>query len=343
MRTFLSTALMVFAGFRCGPVMAVDEYRLDDGIKEQGIGIQASSPVSFSMAWLNHFVVTSGNETITGVNISFGGGLTANNIANGSSLTVYLWGDGNGDGDPSDASVLRSVTDVVAGSGTNTRTTYTFINPITLPVGTSIFAGAIINYPSQVLVASIDTDGSDSIPQYPPSASSWIAGSSNGSPVMPGSLATAQLPVARVSNAIFGGVKDGTWIIRMNAATTSGTPLLTVTPDPLDFGQTNVGAVVGPATLQLENIGTADLNVSQIDPIPLPFNDIGTGTCTMPPFVLIPGDSCTLELEFAPVTVGVFDYSLGITSNDPTSPTLFRLRGESLPPGGGGIFSDGFE
>lgn len=323
------------------PVLAIDEYRLDDGVKEQGIGIQSGSPVSFSMAWLNHFTIQPGLETITAIRISFGGSLLSNNIADGSPITVYLWGDFNSDGDPSDAFVIDSISDVVAGSGLNTPTTYSFTTPVTLPAGTSVFAGAIVNYPNQVLVASIDIDGTDSIPPYPPANNSWIAGSSNGVAVAPASLATAQLPVARVSTALFGGTGDGTWIIRMNAVATSAGPVLVVTPFPLDFGTVTVGAVAGPGTLQLENTGGAVLDISQIDPVPVPFSDMGTGTCPAAPLLLAPGQSCTMELAFAPTVIGVYDYALKIFSNDPASPTAYRVRGESAMPGG--IFSDGFE
>lgn len=323
------------------PVLAIDEYRLDDGVKEQGYGVQAAGTNSF--AWLNHFTIQPGQETITDIRISFGGSLLQTNIANGSPITVYLWGDGNGDGDPSDAFVIDSISDVVAGSGLNTPTTYSFTLPLTLTAGDSVFAGAIANYSGQVLVGSMDTDGTDSIPQYLPANNSWIAGSANGVPVAPGGLALAQLPVARVSTAIFSGMGDGTWMIRMNAATMGGSPALTVSPDPLDFGTINVGAVAGPGTLQFENTGTAVLDISLIDPIPLPFSDVGTGSCPAPPFLLAVGQSCTIDVAFAPTLVGAYDYSLITISNDPASPGAYRLRGESIMPGGGGIFSDGFE
>lgn len=343
MRPVLPTVLSLSLLAASAPVLAANEYRLDDGVKEQGIGIQSGSPVSFSMAWLNHFTIQPGLETITAIRISFGGSLVSNNVANGTPITVYLWGDFNSDGDPSDAFVIDSISDVVSGSGLNTPTVYSFMTPVTLTAGDSVFAGAIVNYPNQVLVGSIDIDGTDSIPQYPPANNSWIAGSSNGVAVAPGSLALAQLPVARVSTALFSGMGDGTWMIRMDAATAGGSPALTVSPDPLDFGTINVGAIAGPSALTLQNSGTATLAISQIDPIPVPFSDVGTGTCPAAPLLLTVGQICTIDVAFAPTAIGVYDYALRILSNDPASPTAFHLRGESVMPGGGGIFSDGFE
>lgn len=341
MQCFFRPALSLCLLAMAAPALAIDEYRLDDGVKEQGFGIQSTGTNSF--AWLNHFTIQPGQQTITAIRISFGGSLAQTNIANGSPITVYLWGDGNSDGDPSDAFVIDSISDVVAGSGLNTPTTYAFATPLTLMAGDSVFAGAIANYSGQVLVGSMDIDGTDSIPTYPPANNSWIAGSSNGTPVAPGGLAGTQLPVARVSAALFSGMGDGTWMIRMNAATSGGGPQLTVSPDPLNFGTIDVGAIGGPGALTLLNSGMAVLDISLIDPIPPPFNDVGTGTCPPAPLLLAVGQNCTIDVAFAPTAVGVYDYALRIISNDPASPSAFRLRGESVTPGGGHIFSDGFE
>ncbi len=198
-------------------VLATDEYRLDDGVKELGVGIQATG--SNSIAWLNNFTASATEPTITDIRVAFGGGLLDTNIPNGTTVDLYVWGDFNQDGDPSDAFVLETTSGVVANTGGNGFNTYTLPSPVTLNPGDSFFAGAIINYSGQFEVASMDDDGTDDIVNYPPMNHSWLAGSANGVPVDPNNLGAAQLPVDRVSNALAGipNFSDGTWMVRLNA------------------------------------------------------------------------------------------------------------------------------
>ncbi len=195
--------------------MATDEYRLDDGVKETGIGIQSAGNNSF--AWLNTFTAQAGDENITSVNLSFGSGLLGSNISNGTPVTVYIWGDFNQDGNPNDAFLMESGNGLVQGSGTNAFTSYALTNPVSFVPGTTFFAGAIVNYTGQREVASLDTDGTDDFINYPAQNHSWIAGGSNGSVVDPAFLGFAQIPLDSVSNAIFQGNDDATWMIRLNA------------------------------------------------------------------------------------------------------------------------------
>ena len=329
--------IMVFALVMWAPAAAaMDEYRLDDGVKEMGIGIQSTG--SNSIAWLNHFTVLPGFDTLTGVRLAFGGSVAAgNNIPNGTPVTVYLWGDFNQDGDPSDAFVIASINDVVAGTGLNTPTLYTFQTPVTLPVGDSFFAGAIISYSGQLLVASLDRDGTDSIPVYPPNFHSWIAGSANGTAVDPNALNLAQIPVDLVAQAIFGGTDDGTWIVRLDAVSSTGTPALTLAPPDLDFGEVDKGAISPNQSLVLLNSGTAILNVTQILLPPPPFVEAPGRICPPTPFPLAPGASCSIDYAFAPDASGPVAATLAIDSNDPASPHSVDLRGV------GTIFDDGFE
>lgn len=306
--------------------IAIDEYRLDDGIKELGIGVQ--SPNTNSFAWLNRFVVQPNHETITAVRLAFGGGPAQTNIANGQPVTVYLWDDVNQDGDPSDAWVLASATGVVQGSGTNAYTTIAFSPPVTLTLGRIFFAGAIINYNGQVLVGSLDVDGTDDVQPWPAAFHSFVASSDNGTPVNPNGLALAQGPVASVSSAIFGGSDDATWMIRLNAPPPN-TAQLDIDPNPLDFGMVSVGTVFGPVLVKLENIGTANLDIAAITGIPLPFFSPPPAgpMCPSPPFSLLPHEFCTLHYSFGPTATGLHAANVGITSNAPTSPDLLQLMG----------------
>lgn len=219
MRTRHAASFAALIAIVAANALAMDEYRLDDGVKELGVGIAPPAPAPFdtSLAWLNAFTITPGAETITDMRISFGGGLLANNnIPNGTPVSLFIWGDTNQDGDPSDAYVIDSFPGVITSSGLNTPTTYALPLPLTLTVGERFFAGAIVNYAGDYQVASLDTDGNDDVILYPPNLHSWIAGSNNGVVVDPTNLAGAQLPVAPTAVAPGLGI-DGNWMIRLNA------------------------------------------------------------------------------------------------------------------------------
>ena len=223
-RTFNACIVLIAAATISQTAHALDEYRLDDGVKESGVGF-GTGGASKSFAWLNHFTAKAGAEVITEIRIAFGGGLLQNNIPNGTPVTLYIWGDFNQDTNPDDAFVIASVSGVVANSGSNTFNTYALTTPVTFNPGDSFFAGAIINYTDSsntIRVGSLDHDGTDSIPFFLPNNHSWIAGSANGIAVDPNNLALAQLPVDTVRNEIFGGNGDGTWMIRLNATSPTG-------------------------------------------------------------------------------------------------------------------------
>jgi len=307
------------------PAAAVDEYRLDDGVKEAGFGIQTTGNLSF--AWLNQFTVQTGAETISAVRLAFGGRMLGqNHIPNGTVLTVYLWADPNQDADPTDAGVLSSATGVVANTGLNTINDYPLVSPVTLNPGEHFFAGAIINYAAasnDVLVGSLDDDGTDDVVPYPPALHSWIAGGFAGNAVDPNHLDLAPMPVALVANAVFGGAQDGTWMIRLNAGPIGGgTPALDVTPSSLNFGPSRVGDLAGPLAVDLISVGTAPVLVSGIQPVSAPFflNSLVPGACPPAPFSLIPGDSCTLDYTFAPTWSGLTTTTVLIGSNAPPPP-----------------------
>lgn len=312
-----------------GAAVASDDYRLDDGVKELGIGVQSAG--ANSIAWLNRFVVQPGHETITAVRVAYGGGAGQANIGNGQAVAVYLWADVNQDGSPSDAVVLASVAGTIAGSGTNAFSTYALTPPLTLTAGQYFFAGAIVTYNGQVLVGSLDRDGTDSIPTYPPNQHSFVASSNNGVPVDANALASAQGPVAAVSAAIFGGASDATWMIRLNAPAPF-TPQLDLQPNPADFGVVDVGSVSASRLVTLSNTGTATLNIASIGTAPAPFLDAPGGTCGPTPFGLAPGAQCELRYAFAPLVVGAAAGNVAITSNAPTSPDTLVLSGVGGAP-----------
>ncbi|HEY4933896.1 MAG TPA: hypothetical protein VII23_20210 [Terriglobales bacterium] len=128
-------------------------YQYDDGTTESSIGVQ---PPNSSVLWMNGFTVKPGTTTITAIVLTFGrpvGGRS--NLVNGQPVTLYLWDDPNGDGNPSDAQVLRSVSGVTANVDTNTFNVFP-ITPIKLPVGSHFFIGAILTEIGMQVPGSID-------------------------------------------------------------------------------------------------------------------------------------------------------------------------------------------
>jgi hypothetical protein len=111
------------------------------------------------------------------------------------------------------------------------------------------------------------------------------------------------------------------------------TPNLVLDPASLDFGQVEVEQT-GDATLTVRNGGSADLNITGVattDTADAPFS-ITAETCTG--VTLAADETCTVSVNFAPVTPGAFSDSFNIASDDPDSPdTTASIAGAGvLPP-----------
>jgi hypothetical protein len=148
-RAFLALAALIFASSSQALV-----YSLDDGTGSFGEG---RSP---NFTFGNHFIVVPGGEIITSVSIAWSDG-------NGTPVTIKLWSDPNGDGNPNDAILLSSVAGLVANAGTDTFNTYDIPDVhLFLP---SFFVGAsLTGAPLGVTFARADST--------PPSANqSWVA------------------------------------------------------------------------------------------------------------------------------------------------------------------------
>jgi hypothetical protein len=82
-------------------------YQHDDGTPELSLGGLAPGQI-----WLNHFTIAPDAQVITAIELVWGAG------AEGMLGSVAIWSDPDGDGDPSDAALLRVVADVpAAGAG----------------------------------------------------------------------------------------------------------------------------------------------------------------------------------------------------------------------------------
>jgi hypothetical protein len=194
-------------------------YQVDDGTAEDSIGYGDGSKNAEAL-WFNQFDVISpcNLTTLTSVSIAWGSPAFPDE-SNGTPVTVAIWSDPDGDGNPSDAVLLGSVAGTIQNANTNTFVTYTFSPPVTLPSGAaSFFVGDMTpaNDGPQHFPQALD-DNTSSHRQ------SWVALMSDYGPVNltnPG------------ANDTVGLIDDfglpGNWLIR---ATASATP--TPTPPPV--------------------------------------------------------------------------------------------------------------
>ena len=92
------------------------------------------------------------------------------------------------------------------------------------------------------------------------------------------------------------------------------------TDQQIPFG-TVLNGVTSDQTVTVSNSGNANLAIDQIanaNPLAAPFS-ITADHCTG--VVLLPAESCTLTIRFAPTTSGPFSDTFDIPSNDPTTPS----------------------
>ena len=155
-KPLLSAALAAaFAATVATPASGAVTYSRDDGTSEIPFVVSVL-PATFG----NHFTVIPGGQTIGTISIAWTG------PNGGRPIVAKLWSDPNGDGNPSDASLLSSVAGLtINGSATGTFETYD-IPDVTLAIGQSFFVGATVPGPLAVVVGT-DTSAVD--------GESWIA------------------------------------------------------------------------------------------------------------------------------------------------------------------------
>ncbi len=109
-------------------------------------------------------------------------------------------------------------------------------------------------------------------------------------------------------------------------------PLIDVNPD-IAFGSIDVGTPAVPQAVTLANLGGEDLEVSAFNglstPFTLDFSDCGAGL----PLTVVAGNSCALQVGFAPTAAGDFVQTVTVASNSPTGDNSFELSGSGLTPG----------
>jgi hypothetical protein len=198
-------------GTTCAAATCNPQYFYDDGVSENNIGFAGTAA---SIAWLNQYAVVNNRSVVNSIDIAFGLNTTTPSL-NGYPVTVYLWSDPNGDGNPTDAVVLASASGVVANSGTDTYNAFP-ITPTNVGAnGTKFFVGAIVN---GVVVSSGGGCYPCRIDQTHTQGKSWISGNATTVPIDPANLANSGTGVAVIDS--FGPTLAGNWMVRADAATT---------------------------------------------------------------------------------------------------------------------------
>lgn len=297
----LSTAKQTFGpGKNINPIhqllFPAATYMIDDGTAEDAVGFGDGSQ-NFESLWFNQFDVIPGAETISSVEIAWGSPASADAI-NGTPVTIAVWSDPNGDGNPSDALLLGQVAGTIQDAGTNTLVTYTFPTPVALPAGaTSFFVGDMTpsNSGPQHFYQGIDQDSVFH-------RQSWVAAMSSGAPV----------DINMIGNNDFLGLIDdfglpGNWLIRANATGGGGGGDLTL--DSAVSRKTH--AIRGTFDIPLPltgDIGIEDRTDGPKDTLVLTFNNNVTGaasassTCGRAGVSVDPADAHNLIVEVGSVS-----------------------------------------
>ncbi len=126
-------------------------------------------------------------------------------------------------------------------------------------------------------------------------------------------------------------------VLPVRSGITEATPqaVIFTSPETKNFGYTTQGDTSSPATVIVNNLGTADLAMGAITvtgPNAADFSIVGDGCSNL---ALFPGGFCYLEVVFAPAASGACSAAINIPSNDPDNPVwTLPLRGttDALSP-----------
>jgi hypothetical protein len=126
------------------------------------------------------------------------------------------------------------------------------------------------------------------------------------------------------------------------AQTVEPAPNVSLTPQSVSFGNTNVNTTSKPAVVTLSNIGDATLTIASGGISIMPSTDFAqTNNCGSS---VAAGKSCTISITFTPIDTGIRTASLQITDNDDDATNAQQtvsLTGAGLSTiTGGSLFTD---
>ena len=110
----------------------------------------------------------------------------------------------------------------------------------------------------------------------------------------------------------------------VNLASAAGTPNLSVSPNPYDFGSRNLNTTTAQ-TFTVANTGTAPLAVGQLSLSGAADFKVTTDSCTGT--TVAPSGNCSVQVSFTPTVLGALSATLTIPSDDPDTPASVSLAG----------------
>lgn len=154
------------------------------------------------MAYLNSFTGVAGTTQIGSIQIVFGTPASSG-LSAGLPVSAYLWSDPNGDGSPTDATVLGSISGTMATPHSGSFETFTFAAPVTLTTD-NFFVGFTF--------ASTASGAPGALDMSNPLANRSFVALASGS-LDPNNLGAGIIPV--MPNESIGD--SGNWLIRATA------------------------------------------------------------------------------------------------------------------------------
>jgi Ca-activated chloride channel family protein len=135
---------------------------------------------------------------------------------------------------------------------------------------------------------------------------------------------------------VFTGCSGGGGSGDDSAPKTLDLPSVQVSPSDYDAGIVTAGNTPVPLEVKIQNIGSADLKVSDIvlsDTINFALDtDGGSNPCSSTSPTISAGDTCTVEVTFSPQSEDSFVATLEIDSNDSSNPkSNIQLSGSAEP------------
>jgi hypothetical protein len=162
----------------------------------------------------------------------------------------------------------------------------------------------------------------------------------------PGSSCTVQLSFAPSAPGTFnanlnftdnsGSVPGAVQSVSLTGIGTSPAPDINIAPSALIFAAQAIGTASAPQAVMIRNQGSAMLNVSSLGITGIDAGSFGIvpeGTSPCPSSgALASGASCTVTIDFAPLSSGGKNASLSVSDNVAGSPQTVSLTGTAVAP-----------
>ena len=145
--------------------------------------------------------------------------------------------------------------------------------------------------------------------------------------ILPSDLTTAGVFPVTVTNPAPGGGTSGSQTFTVN--------LLTLSPDPLAFGNQSVGATHSALILTVTNNRGTSATLAASTPVTLSGGNAGdfaisANTCTASLVLAASGGSCSLSITFTPSATGARGTTVSVASNASNSPTSASVTGTGV-------------